>query len=189
MNIFSRPSLYVKDPHEKQKNKEIFELIKSRISNNDNYSDDCVKFIIKKLTKVNILESSGQGIIKSFREEPCVSLEEKKQYNINPRQKINKEFFDLLSEKGKHQEYILLYLENIILSSKYKINNKYDLRNMKKMGVKYVTIECCNDDRDCPAVKKLCNKEFKINQVPELPLPDCNSDLCRCNYSAVISNL
>jgi hypothetical protein len=189
MKIFSRPSLYVKDPHENQKNKEIYELIKSKISNSENYTDECVKFILKKISKVNFIESSSQIIIKNFREEPCVSLEEKKQYNINSRQKINKEFFDLLSEKGKHQEYILLGLENIILSSIHKINNTYELHNMKKMGIKYVTIECCNDDRDCPAVKKYCNKEFKINQVPDLPLPECTADLCRCFYSSIISDI
>ena len=189
MNLFVKPSIHVKDSHEKQKNKEILEMIKSKIENNDNYTENCIKYILKILSRENFIMSSVQIVLKKFREEPCIGLEEKKQYKINTRQKVNKDFFYLLTDKGKHQEYILLELENIILSSTHKINNEYELRDLKKLGVKYVTIECCNDDRDCPAVKKYCNKEFKINQVPELPLPECTADLCRCIYSPIISNI
>ena len=189
MNLFVKPSIIVKDSHEKQKNKEILEMIKCKIENNDNYTENCIKYILKTLSKVNFITSSAQIILKQFREEPCIGLEEKKQYKINTRQKVNKDFFNLLTDKGKHQEYILLELENIILSSKFKINNIYELREYKKLGIKYVKIECCNDDRDCPAVKKYCNKEFELSQVPELPLPECTADLCRCIYSAIISDI
>lgn len=189
MSLSIDSSIYVKDPHEKQKNKEILELIKSKIENNENYTKDCIEYILKILSQVNIIESSVQYILRKFREEPCLELEEKKKYKINTRQKINKDFFYLLTEKGKHQEYILLELENIILSSEFKINNSYELREYKKLGIKYVKIEYCNDDRDCPAVKRYCNKKFELRQVPSLPLPECTADLCRCIYSPIISDI
>ncbi len=189
MNLFIRPSVHVTDPHEKQKNKDIFNLIKTKIQNNELYTEECVKYILKILSKSNFVTSSNQVILKKFREEPCLTLEEKKEYKINTRQKVNKEFFNLLSDKGKHQEYILNDLEIIIISSCHKINNTYSLQDFKKSGIKYVTIECCNDDRDCPAVKKYCNREFKINQVPDLPLPECTAEYCRCMYSPILSNI
>lgn len=189
MSVSIASSIYVKDPHEKQKNKEILELIKSKIENNENYTDNCIDYILKILSQVNFIESPVQNILKQFRKEPCLELEEKKKYKINTRQKVNKVFFNLLTEKGKHQEYILLELENIILSSEFKINNIYELRECKELGIKYVKIEGCNDDRDCPVVKKYCNKKFELSQVPELPLPECTADLCRCMYLPVISNV
>ena len=189
MSLSIGSSIYVKDSHEKQKNKEILELIKSKIENNDNYTKNCIEYILKILSHVNFIESSVKNILRQFREEPCLELEEKKKYKINTRQKVNKYFFNLLTEKGKHQEYILLELEKIILSSEFKINNIYELRECKELGIKYVKIECCNDDRDCPVVKKYCNKEFELSQVPELPLPECTADLCRCIYLPIISDI
>lgn len=187
MNLFVKPSLYVKDKNSKKKNKEILSLIKEKLENSAFYTEESVKLILNKLKHHNFCETSIQVILKQFREEPCLNLEEKKQYGINTHQKINKNYFNLLTEVGKHQEYILTDLENIILSSEHKIHNKYELLECKALGIKNVQISCCNDDRDCPAVKKYCNRIYPINAVPELPLPECTADVCRCIYLSVIS--
>ena len=186
MNIINKPSLYIDDPNVEEKNKEILALLYSKLCNSDFYTEECIEFIVGILSNKNIVESSIQVLLKSFREEPCVQLEEKKLFKINTRQKINKKFFDLLSEKGKHQEYVIMNLENIILSSVHKIQNKYKLIEYKALGIKEVEILCCNDDRDCPAVKKHCNKKYPINHVPELPLDECTAELCRCCYVSII---
>ncbi len=187
MALFVKSSLYVRDKNAKIKNKEILTLINEKLENNKFYTDEAKSYILQRLVHCNFVETSIQGILKQFREEPCLELEEKKRYGINTRQKINKNYFNLLSECGKHQEYVLIDLENIILSSQNKIYNKYQLLEFKSLGIKNIQIACCNDDRDCPAVKKYCDKSYPINKVPELPLPECNADVCRCIYLSVIS--
>lgn len=186
MIFFDKPSLYIQDKNAKKKNKEILILIKDKLEKSVFYTTESKEYILNKLAPCNFIETSIQVILKQFREEPCLSLDEKKLYGINTRQKINKTYFNLLSEQGKHQEYILIDLENIILSSEQKIHNKYQLLEYKSLRINKVQISCCNDDRDCPAVKKYCNKVYSINNVPELPLPECNADVCRCLYLSVI---
>jgi hypothetical protein len=49
---------------------------------------------------------------------------------------------------------------------------------MKEMGLKKV-----KDERDCKAIKRF-RKVWPIDEVPELPLPNCKADYCRCTYVA-----
>jgi hypothetical protein len=47
--------------------------------------------------------------------------------------------------------------------------------------VKTVQILGANDRLTCPACKKLANRKYRLDDVPELPCPDCTSEMgCRC---------
>ena len=76
MHLFFNQSLYVRDSNEKLKNKEILDLIKDNLQNNNLYSDEGKSYIIKQLSHQDFVGSSIQVILKPFRTEPCVSLDE-----------------------------------------------------------------------------------------------------------------
>ncbi len=179
-------AIRVKDRYEKEKNSDIRKLISSKLTNNELYTEKCVKFIIGFISRHNFVTSDTEILLQKFRKETCVTLEEKKKYGIKTRQKINKRFFDLLSEKGKHQDYILKDLRNMFYSSKHFIFNKYEIIECKSLGIREVKISCCNDDRNCPYIEKYRNKKYPIDEAPELPLPECTADFCRCMYLPVI---
>lgn len=42
------------------------------------------------------------------------------------------------------------------------------------------------DERTCAAALRLDGHVFAPDKAPELPLPDCDADYCRCLYAAVI---
>jgi hypothetical protein len=90
---------------------------------------------------------------------------------------------ETFTEKGIKEPYPKEIFKNIFYKNFHKIHRKYDLKDMKNCGITKVKIEDCGDDRDCNAVKRL-KKIWAINEVPELPLPQCKADYCRCCYIA-----
>ena len=187
MDKFEKNPFLIIHPYEKEMNAEILCLITSRINNNAFYTEKCVKYILQQISNHNFVTGYTENLIKQFRKKPCVNLEEKKRYHINTRQKINKTFFDLLTEEGKHQGYVLSDLRNIIYSSKSKILNKYHLFELKSLDIKEVEISCCEDDNTCMNRKKYCNRRYLIDEVPELPLEGCTAGFCVGSYLPVIN--
>ena len=39
-----------------------------------------------------------------------------------------------------------------------------------------------NDGRTCKAALELDGKRFRKDEVPELPLPECDAEYCRCLF-------
>lgn len=64
------------------------------------------------------------------------------------------------------------------------INHAYYCKNLSDHSQsrgKYVTIRNANDQHVCPACQRLYGKKFTVEKVPELPYPECSSDVgCRC---------
>lgn len=56
-----------------------------------------------------------------------------------------------------------------------------DMKQYKEAGVKTVRISGVDDTNICAACRKINRIKYKINNVPELPNPQCTSDIgCRC---------
>jgi hypothetical protein len=178
-------SVTIKDKNSDKKNNDIIPLVDIKLKESKYFTDEGITFVEELLSQKKLSESSISEIMKPFHAEPIIPLEMRKEYNINTRQKTNIDLFYKLTEDGKHCNCITDFLENIILSSVSKITNKYTLLQYKKEGIKKVEIICAGDDRDCPAVKKI-KKPFKIDEVPELPLPECTAELCRCCYAPIV---
>lgn len=45
-----------------------------------------------------------------------------------------------------------------------------------------VELTAPNDGRTCKATRELEGKRFQFNEVPDLPLPNCDADNCRCVF-------
>jgi hypothetical protein len=60
-------------------------------------------------------------------------------------------------------------------------SHQINMAQYRKAGVKTVEIRTANDKLVCNACRKLANKKYKLNQVPELPYEECTSEMgCRC---------
>ena len=62
---------------------------------------------------------------------------------------------------------------------------KNELKRMRALGIKEVTVGTCQDERVCEHCRPLEGRKFKIKR--KMPLPACDS--CRCIYYAVIPGL
>ena len=60
-------------------------------------------------------------------------------------------------------------------------SHQINMAQYRKAGVKTVEIRTANDRLVCHACRELAKKEYKLNQVPELPYEECTSEMgCRC---------
>jgi hypothetical protein len=56
-----------------------------------------------------------------------------------------------------------------------------ELKQLRRIGVKKITIEGCGDSASCASCKKISGKKFSLDGVPELPYAKCTSAMgCRC---------
>ena len=49
-------------------------------------------------------------------------------------------------------------------------------------------IIAADDERTCQAVRAYDGKAFEPDEVPDLPVPGCDADTCRCIYGNVFND-
>lgn len=168
-----------KEKRENEKYDEITEQTISDMETSGYFKPDCIPAIAKKIhEKTNI----GYRYYNPFDKKDCLTLQEKKELGLNTREKYSRELINALTEKGLATEDPNDLFHNIWQANFHKISRKYKLQELRDIGVQYVRIRTCEDERDCKAVK-LCKKRWPIDEVPELPLPKCNAPYCRCDYA------
>lgn len=139
--------------------------------------------------KIKNISKVGCSYLDPFDKTVCLTLEEKKSLNLNIRAKYSKELINGLTEKGilevgNNRDFV----KNMFLRNFHKVSRKYELKRLKEMGIKKVVLLDCNDERDFKAIKQL-KKHWNIDEIPELPLPQCTAEYCRCMYIADDSEL
>lgn len=175
----------------KYKYKEIAEKTIEQIKDSGYFKDEFIPVLSEKIRA----STQDGGYPNVFNKEDCLTLEEKRALGLNTRRKYPRELINNLTPKGLESENPNALIENIwqsnfnIWQSNFnKVSRKYELNRLKALGLKYVVIDDCGDERDCKAVKH-CKKRWPIDEVPELPLPGCDAEYCRCMYVADESDL
>ncbi len=170
---------------EQKKFNEIAEKIIIEATESGFFKKDFLPYFSEKIRSITQVGFSYRD---PFNKNDCLTLEEKKNLNLNTRAKYSRELIDGLTEKGitaaKNQNFI----EDMFLRNFHNVSRKCELEQLKETGLKYVIISNCNDERDCKAVG-LLKKRWLIDEVPELPLPECNAEYCRCIYMADTNEL
>jgi len=60
-------------------------------------------------------------------------------------------------------------------------NHQQRIISYRAMGIKKVEVRTCNDSLVCESCQKLAQKQYSIDQMPELPYEKCTSEMgCRC---------
>lgn len=128
---------------------------------------------------------SGPGLHFSFdrlfKNDPSISLEDKKKLGLNTRKKYSSRLIEIIVFEELQDRCPKELLEGLYLNAWHKIHRQEELKRMKSVGVKQVRILDCGDERDCKKIKR-AKKIFPIDEVPELPIEGCNASYCRCSY-------
>jgi hypothetical protein len=163
---------------EKEKFNEIVNRTIEEITNCGFFKPEKISLLAEKINKIAV---PGCGYQDPFSYDDCLSLDEKKSLGLNTRQKFSRDFIDCLSPQGLKHKNPKDILEVLWLKSYHAVHRRFDLLRMKKIGIKKVEISPCDDERDCSKIKNF-KKIWPIDEVPELPLPGCTADYCRCSY-------
>lgn len=165
---------------EEQKCKEIAERTIKMAQESGLFKDGFIPVLAEKIRTISRV---GYGYSEPFDKTDCLSLKEKKDLKLNTRRKYSRELINGLTEKGIEAVAEKEIVKTMFLQNFHKVSREYDLKRMEADGIKYVEILDCGDERDCKAIKRL-KKHYQIDEVPELPLPQCKADYCRCSYIA-----
>jgi hypothetical protein len=115
-----------------------------------------------------------------------LTVEEKKALGLNSRMKYTREFIDLFEPSAIKIIEPKSTLSNMRINAKNRAHARAEIRKMKRLGfIREVKIRPVGDAGDCEKIKNI-RKVYRIDEVPELPIPGCGSSLCRCMYEAII---
>jgi hypothetical protein len=108
-----------------------------------------------------------------------LSLEEKKKLGLPSRKKYSEGFIAFINLTNLHGRYPNDIYSGVFMAAWFRIKREMALAKMKALG-RCKSVDVLVSD-DCLAIKGM-PKRYGIDDVPELPLPNCTVDCCRCSY-------
>jgi hypothetical protein len=114
-----------------------------------------------------------------------ITADKKRTLGLRANAKVGQRYIDALSPRGKERPMDAAFLVVQRAMHQLALGNPSDL--FESSVVDEVEISFAEDDRTCGAVKKLDGQKFRKDAVPQLPLPDCDAEYCRCLYLPVIA--
>ena len=123
-----------------------------------------------------------------------LSVEEKRQHGIRGNAKVSKEYLLSLTDEGKKDPIRAAFIAVQPILHKWSmrrikaiVSNTMQLNKQnQKAKTSYIEMEielcCAKDDRTCKAALELDGTRFPQGEAPDLPLPDCDSEYCRCLF-------
>ncbi len=117
-----------------------------------------------------------------FKGDSYLSVEEKRSLGLNTRMKYSQSFLDywdpasfqIIEPKGA---LLCMYHDAF-----HRVSRKRALESYRKLG--FVRTVRIHPD-DCATIKR-AKKLYSIDGVPDLPLPGCDAEFCRCWFEAII---
>jgi len=113
-----------------------------------------------------------------------LSLEGKRQHGIRGNAKVSKPYLLSLTAEGKKDpNRAAITVVRRILHKRNLQNQKEDILKTEKLGIEMeYEFTCARDDRTCKAALALGGNRFAKDEAPDLPLPDCDAEYCRCLF-------
>lgn len=172
---------------ERKYNEEIMQLLEARIITSGFFRVETIPELMAKLRGASVPFGRTNTSV-AFGADAILTVSEKKALGLNTRMKYSKafvEYFDPVAFKTIEPKAFLQYIH---IDAYHRVSRKKELLSLKKLGfVKEVKIVPVGDDGDCESIKEL-KKIFRLEEVPQLPLPGCDASFCRCRYEAIIPN-
>ena len=123
-----------------------------------------------------------------------LSAEEKRKHRIRGNAKVSKEYLLSLTDEGKKDPIraAFIVVQRILhkqslrrmeatISNVGKLNKQNQKAKTSNFEMECEFI-CARDDRTCKAALALDGKRFAKDEAPDLPLPDCDAEYCRCLF-------
>jgi len=134
---------------------------------------------------VSNLDKGSKAIDLAIRTDgELLSLEEKRQHGIRANAKVSKQYLLSLTAEGEKDPIkAAITVVRKILHKRNLQNQKEDILKKEKLGIEmeYEFI-CARDDRTCKAALALDGKRFPKDEAPDIPLPECDAEYCRCLF-------
>jgi hypothetical protein len=117
-----------------------------------------------------------------FKGDSFLSVEEKRSLGLNTRMKYSRRFLEYWNPASFQKIEPKSTLSCMYYGAFHRVSRKNAIESYKKLGfVKTIRIH----PDDCAQIKQ-AKKRHPIDRVPDLPLPECNAEFCRCSFEAVI---
>lgn len=140
-----------------------------------------------------IKESGREAVLRDFLHEVKLKdgeplcLEEKRSLGINPRLKITRELYEVLTPEGVEFRPKKA-LEPLYLQATFDHNRHRDIARMKSIGIAQYAPMSCGDGRDCPWCTSMDGKLISVDvDFVQLIKENCTCDYCRCSLQAKIN--
>jgi len=165
---------------ERQWDGKVLALLEARIAQSGYFRSEKIPELMAKI-RATTVPFGRNDTRAAFGREPFLTAQEKKALGLNPRMKYSKEFIGYLEPSFLRSIEPKSALENMHLDAFHRVSREKELRQIREVGFRKIEILTCCDARDCESIKRL-KKIYAIDDVPELPLPDCDAPYCRCMY-------
>ncbi|NOU01639.1 MAG: hypothetical protein HOO95_08730 [Gallionella sp.] len=162
--------------------KEIMELLEKGIRTSGYFKEEKIPDLLADLKRY-ISTSDRINIKGALDGSVLLSVEEKKSLGLNAKMKYSKRFIEYFNPSVFETIEPRSAVENLYLNAFHKVSRKNELLKMKRdAGIKQIRVVA----GECSNIKKLRKKIYGIDEVPELPLSDCDCNYCLCYFEPII---
>jgi hypothetical protein len=140
----------------------------------------------KEEPATKLVNRNAKTVFKAITSGKLLELGEKKRLGISARRKYGTDYIETLTEKGLENDASVGFFMVSYYRASGIVGRQYKIAEYKRAGVKRVRISPCNDGRDCRAIAKYADEAFAIDELPTLPLAECDAEYCRCWISPVV---
>ena len=117
-----------------------------------------------------------------------LSGEEVERLGLRANSKVSRKYYHSLSDHGKEDILGAAFLvtQRILHAERIFYQHEQIRKSVSNAQDVYEAEVVLSNDGDdegsdaCTAALSLQGKRFRFNEVPELPLPNCDADYCRC---------
>ena len=154
---------------------------------------DILEYYISEIENSPFIKESGrEAVLKDFLHEvklkdgELLSLEEKRALGINPRLKVTRELYEVLTPEGvEHGPKKVL--EPLYHKATFNHNRHRNIARMKSAGISQYAPISCGDGRDCTWCTSMDGKLVSVDvDFVQLIKENCTCDYCRCYLQAEI---
>jgi hypothetical protein len=174
-----------------QKSKELAEAIIADISTSGFFKPEKIPELSDKIRTLAVY--SLYNFTDPFNYDNCLTLEEKRNYKFNTRQKISREMIEFMTEAGLSHDDPKNIIKNSHIRQSNIINNKYRAMMYKEIqpetsgnslfsGYRFVSTL---STRTCLPCGVLDGKIFDSHEMPNV----CLNEYCRCLMVPVVKGM
>lgn len=163
---------------------EILATLESRMVDSGLFLAEKIPQLMHKIRE-NSAPFQGPNTSAAFAGETFLSAEENRALGLNARMKYSHEFIACCSPAILSSVEPKGALHDMHLDIYHRVNREHRLAEIQHLGIDKVRISTSGTGQECEQVRQL-KGVYKLEAVPSLPLPGCNSAVCQCFYMAVI---
>lgn len=149
---------------------------------------DAAKWMSK--TMAPMLDTGLEAVARAIRNtgDP-LSKEEKKELGLRANVKVGHTYLAALTARGREEAYNAAFLVAQRALHSHSIDGIISDARAASDIIRGLEVVAAHDDRNCSTIKAYDGKVFALDELPILPLPECDAEYCRCIFVAVTRDL